>query len=212
MELLGELSRTEKIEGSAISFLPPRSLFRNFLRDRNVASICGSSHYAVQAVCNQIDFSTANRIVEFGPGTGALTFPLLARMKGNARLIAFETNLSLANSLARTVTDPRLNVFNDSAEYIDGVCSKPGCRADVVISGIPFSLMNPDTVETIISKTMSAVSPGGRFIIYQAWLPPLFSTKSLQRRLRNYFTIKSVGRVLLNFPPLEIITCLRSVS
>lgn len=49
---------------------------KNFVRDRNVASITPTSAIGVKKVCSKIDFHKPSVIVEYGPGTGV--FPIIS--------------------------------------------------------------------------------------------------------------------------------------
>ncbi len=181
------------------------SLIRNLLTDGNVASVCNSSSHATNAICNLINFSSALVVVEYGPGSGAITVPVLKHLPADGQIIALETNLNLAEGLSYDINDRRLRVIHGTAELVDKFV--PRMTADVVISGIPFSMMSDQAVENILHKTRMILKPGGRFIVYQAWLPPFFTTDRLQRLLAKHFEILSVTKVLRNIPPLQLFTC-----
>ena len=76
--------------------LRPRLLFaRNFFANpRRVGSVIPSSRRLIQRMLGQTDWQQIKVAVEYGPGTGCITRALLARLGPDARLFAFEINMS----------------------------------------------------------------------------------------------------------------------
>lgn len=188
---------------------PSPSLFDSFLADRQVASVCDSSRFAVRAVCRQVPFRATSTLVEFGPGRGVMTRELLMSLPPAGRLIAIESNQALADALLQTNHDHRLEVVHGSACDISAICRERGVLADVVVSGIPFSLLEDNAAQALIGNTAQNLAANGRFIIYQAWIPPIRDTRGLRRMLERNFRIIETERVLRNFPPLEVLTGIR---
>jgi phospholipid N-methyltransferase len=156
-------------------------------------------------VCEQIDFKTAHTIFEYGAGEGTLTRHLLSRAARDTQLYGFETNAALVAKLEKAVIDPRLTLLQDSAEQASRLAAAQMVRADVVVSGIPFSLFSDSLAQAIIHSTLAAMAPGGVFVVYQAWLPPFATTTRLQGLLAPYFALESAKVVLLNLPPLQVL-------
>ncbi|HEX9667530.1 MAG TPA: methyltransferase domain-containing protein [Thermodesulfobacteriota bacterium] len=172
-------------------------LFKNFLKDKHVASIVSSSKFAVNRVCNKLDFGGKKIIVEYGPGTGVFTKILLERMSPESKLILIETNKDMI-SILKKIKDPRVFIFNDTAENVEDIlhqCSEE--TADYIISGIPFSFIKKDKKHEILGNTRKVLSNNGRFLVYQF-------TLSVVGYLRRYFTKISYDFVFLNIPPLFI--------
>jgi phospholipid N-methyltransferase len=169
----------------------PALLFaRQFLANpRTVGSLIPSSQPLVQRMLGGIDWTAAQTVVEFGPGTGVVTRAALARMRPDARLIAFELDPRFAAYLASSIDDPRLTVLPVSAEAV-AAHVPDGC--DVALSSLPFSIMPRDVRGGILAATAAILNPGGRFNAYQyspALLPELravFGDVAMRFEPRNW--------------------------
>ena len=70
--------------------------FRQFLRSpRSIGAVLPSSPALARVMLAPIDFSTAQAIVEFGPGTGALTREIAARLAPGLPLSGHRTEPTL---------------------------------------------------------------------------------------------------------------------
>jgi len=170
---------------------------REYLKDKNIASVIPSSPSTVKKVCSKIDFSKKNVIVEYGPGTGVFTRHLLERMNPESKLILIETNRNFV-SLLRNIDDPRVFVFNDSAANIKKIlklCNED--NADYIISGIPFSYLNDSLKSDIIGKSKDVLSEDGKFLVYQF-------VNGIKKNLEQYFEFVQTDFSLFNIPPLHI--------
>jgi phospholipid N-methyltransferase len=147
----------------------PFDFLKGFLRNpREVASVVPSSPFLVRRVGECADVDHARVIVELGPGTGVLTRQLLARMPADGKLIAIEINAVFARMLREDFDDPRLIVHEGSASEIEEVLAKNDLgKADLVVSGIPFSTLGPQLAREIVEAAQRALSPRGRFVAYQ---------------------------------------------
>jgi phospholipid N-methyltransferase len=174
----------------------------SFLRHpRMLGSVVPSSRFLVQHLLDEIRFDRARVIVEYGPGVGPITTALLARMRPDARLVAFETNAKLAAFLRDTIHDPRLEVVEESAEHASQVLAQLGLpRADHVISGIPFSTMPADVRRGVVRATRAVLRPGGTFLVYQ------FS-RAVLPDLRETFDEVEQDFEPLNLPPAQLFYC-----
>ncbi|MBI3336835.1 hypothetical protein HYZ98_04720, partial [Candidatus Peregrinibacteria bacterium] len=97
------------------------TLFESFLKDPGVASIAPTSRFGIRKICKLIDFEKAMVIVEYGPGTGVISKPILERMRPDAKLILIETNPELVQMLKETMQDPRVIVVQGSAENVRNI-------------------------------------------------------------------------------------------
>lgn len=175
---------------------------RNFLRDKDVASITPTSTYGVRKVCSKINFDRTNLIVEYGPGTGVFTHYLLDKMKDDSRLIAIERNKHFDSILKRTISDPRVIIVNDSAENVlETLRSCREFQADYIVSGIPFFWLSSDLKNTILYNTHRALKKGGKFLVYQT----CFQTDNhLKVHLERFFPVVRTRFEIRNIPPLRI--------
>ena len=155
---------------------PKRNLLRDehlpflqgFLRrPQQVASVLPSSRFLERRLVSLAGVRSAQLVVELGPGTGGTTRALLAALPAGARLLCIELDADFARLLQRE-TDPRLIVHHGSAEQLEEILGAYGLAApDVVISGIPFSIIPPAVGARIIESIRRALSPSGCFLAYQ---------------------------------------------
>lgn len=173
-------------------------MIRQFLRDRRIASVKATSPYLVRRICNRIDFSRPLVVVEYGPGLGCFTKELLERLSPDSRLILFETNPEFARRL-RKVRDPRLRVASGSAESAREVLEREGLDgADVVLSGIPFSMFPELPKMKLLRDTRAILGDDGIFLAYQA-------SAHLEKYLKQVFPRVRVERELFHIPPLVVL-------
>lgn len=175
---------------------------KNFLRDKNVASVTPTSPFGVKRVCMNIDFGGTDLIVEYGPGTGVFSNYLLKNMKRDSRLILIERNKNFDSILKNTINDPRVVIFNDSAENVLETLRK--CReseADYIISGIPFLMLSCNLKMKILYNTHRALKKGGKFLVYQTCFQ---ADHILKIHLERFFSSVQTKFEVRNIPPLRI--------
>ena len=177
----------------------PLEFLRGFLRNpKEVGSVIPSSRYLIRRVLDRGRVSRAQVIVELGPGTGVLTREILRRMPISARLIAVEINPQFVRVLRRTLPDPRLFVFEGSCADLERALEKAEVeKADLVVSGIPFSTIERGEGYRTLQAARRILGPEGRFVAYQF--------RSHVRRLAEpLFGPAETHRGLWNLPPMRI--------
>jgi len=142
---------------------------RNFLKHpRMLGSVIPSSRFLVNRLLRQVDWPRARTIVEYGPGVGTITKPLLRRLGPDGHVVAIDTNRDFVLHLGRTLRDPRLHVVEGSAADTATVLAERGlARADYVISGIPYTTIPAAVRSQILADTHKLLHPEGGFLIYQ---------------------------------------------
>lgn len=175
---------------------------KNFLlHPLMLGSFVPSSRFLIRTLLGEIDFARARVIVEYGPGVGTFTHAMLARMRPDAVLVALETNREFVQFLQRSTADPRLHVVHGSASAVEGALAALGApRADIVISGIPFSTLPAAEREAVLHATHAVLQPHGTFLVYQ------FSPMVLAS-LRQVFSQVRRGFQPLNMPPAQLFYC-----
>ncbi len=172
--------------------------FTQFIKNpRQLGSVIPSSGFLKKRIIRNAGLSAANVVVELGPGSGGTTRAFLKAMSPQARLLSIELNEALYQ-LASGVTDPRYTAHHGDATRLDDILRQYGLPApDVVISGIPFSTMDPQIGATLISTIQQQLAPGGRFVAYQV--------NGQVDRLNTFFgDDKTVEVEFLNIPPLRV--------
>ncbi len=173
------------------------SYIKNFIKDRQVASITPTSRFTIGRVCAYIDFSRDIRIVEFGPADGVFTRFILEKLSPASEIIAIETNRNFADAL-NGLHDDRLTVVNKSAEDVREILeSKNWKRADYIISGIPFSFLNEELKHRILKDSADMLAEDGRFLGYQ-------TSSHLKPYLSEHFPSVETEMEYLNLPPMCI--------
>ena len=178
---------------------------KNLISDPNIASVTPTSSFGVQKMCSPIDFPNTKLVVEYGPATGVFTRYLLERLPTAAKVVALDTNQNFVSELSRSLVDPRLSVFNESAEQVREKVAGSGVeKADYIISGIPFSFLEPELADRIVGHTYEALRPGGKFLVYQFLKPIGKNTKGIHQHLPNHFKDIVRDTELRNIPPLVL--------
>lgn len=171
---------------------------KTFFKDKGIASITPSSPFAVKRICNKIDFTKDNVIVECGPGNGVFSFAILRQMSPKSRLILIEANRDFVRYLDQRIHDPRVSVFHDNAINIQSIVNQCGLNtADYVIMGIPFSLSDHEQNHSIIANCKKVLKKGGIILVYQ------FSPR-IKKYLRKHFDHIHPDLEVFNIPPLFI--------
>lgn len=170
---------------------------KNFIKDKDVASVTPSSKLLIKRVCNRIDFERDNIIIEYGAGTGVFSKYLLERLSPDSKLILFETNPDFYKKL-QEICDSRVQVFNDSVEHVtDLLQGEYMNEIDYVISGVPFSFLDPETKSSILRQTKQMLKEGGKFLAYQ-------TSGHLKNPLKEQFGNVSTEIEFLNVPPMMV--------
>jgi len=178
------------------------AFFRQFLRSpKMVGSIVPTSAQVIERLLGQVDWSATRLFVEYGPGVGTFTKPILKRLAPGARLIAIDTCRDFIDHLSARISDPRLCLVHGSAADIDAILAEyaEGESADYILSGLPFSTLPPGVGDRITAATAGALAPGGAFLVYQysLFVLPL---------LKRHFHSVAQRRTWRNIPPCHLIT------
>lgn len=172
------------------------SITREFLRHPMLTgAIAPSSPRLAETMTAGLGLERAARVAELGPGTGVFTEAVLALLRPEARLTAYEINPRFAAALRERFPD--VDVVTDSAEHLtpDGV--------DVVVSGLPWTAMTADRQGRILDAVTAALAPNGRFTTFAyahaAWTPP---ARRFAASLRSRFAVVERTSVVWgNLPP-----------
>ena len=173
------------------------SYIKNFIKDRQVASITPTSRYTIERVCRHMNFEKDLRIIEFGPADGVFTKVILEKLTPESEIIAIETNADFARSL-RQHHDKRLTVVNRSAEDVMEIASgRNWDSADYILSGIPFSFLEKGVKHKILQDSADLLGDRGFFLGYQ-------TSSHLKPHLSAYFPNVQTEMEYLNIPPMCI--------
>jgi len=178
---------------------PRLQFLRGFLKHPvMVGSIIPSSRTLIERMLAPVDWDKTSLFVEYGPGVGTFTRPVLEKLRPDATLVAIDTNPEFTDFLRESIDDPRLIAVTGSAADVQKILADRGfSQADYVLSGIPFSTLPPGLGDEIGKATAQAIRPGGAFLVYQ------FSPKVMEF-IKPWFDRIDRGFEWLNVPPASL--------
>jgi phospholipid N-methyltransferase len=186
---------------------PQWQFLRGFLKNPvMVGSIIPSSRVLIEKMLRPVDWANTRLFVEYGPGVGTFTRPVLDRLSGDARLVTIDTNPDFTRFLDKSIDDPRLVAVTGSAADVEDILAERGLGdADYVLSGLPFSTLPPGIGEDIAEATARVIRPGGAFLVYQ------FSPK-VRDFIEPHFERIERGFEWVNVPPATLFWAYREAS
>ena len=181
------------------SVSPHWQFLRGFLKHPvMVGSIIPSSRILIEKMLRPVDWENTRVFVEYGPGVGTFTRPILEQLGPDATLVTIDTNADFTHYLRESIDDPRLVAVNGSAADVEKILEDRGLgKADYVLSGLPFSTLPPGVGDAIAEATSQVIRPGGAFLVYQ------FSPKVRDFIQPHFATIKR-GFEWINVPPATL--------
>lgn len=133
-----------------------------------VGAVASSSQKLVRHMLSKVDWGNCKLFVEYGPGVGTFTRPILDRLASDAKLIVIDTNPDFIEYLQASILDPRLIAVLGSAADIKQIVADHGFdHADFIASGLPFSTLPAGVGDDIARATREVIRPGGAFLVYQ---------------------------------------------
>jgi phospholipid N-methyltransferase len=175
---------------------------KNFLRHPlMLGSAIPSSRYLISRVLDSIDWSTVTTAIEYGPGVGTFTRPILERLAPAANLLAVELNADFAELLRADIADPRLKIAHDSCAEVGHWMRTHHIKpADIILSGIPYTVLPYDMRQQILTASRDALSTTGLFIVYQY-------TRAILPDLQQVFSGVEEDFEPLNILPARVFYC-----
>ncbi len=178
---------------------PHWQFLRGFLKNPvMVGSIIPSSRVLIDKMLDPVDWENTRLFVEYGPGVGTFTRPILDRLGPDATLLTIDTNHDFTSYLKKSIDDSRLVAVTGSAADVEKILADRSLgKADYVVSGLPFSTLPPGVGEAIAEATAQVIRPGGAFLVYQ------FSPK-VKDFIEPHFDRIERGFEWVNVPPATL--------
>ena len=178
---------------------PQWQFLRGFIKHpRMVGSIIPSSRILINKMLAPVDWENTKVFVEYGPGVGTFTRPILDLLGPEATLVTIDTNADFTTYLRESIDDPRLVAVSGSAADVEKILDDRGLgKADFVLSGLPFSTLPPGVGQAIAKATAAVIRPGGAFLVYQ------FSPK-VRDFIAPFFERIERGFEWVNVPPATL--------
>ncbi len=164
-------------------------------------SVWESSRFLIRKLLDPVDWSTASTVIELGTGNGVITESILERMLPDASITAYEINTDfLELTRHRIEGDCRCTLTDDSAENLSALHTE--ASVDVVISSLPFAIMDEELQESILRQIHQVLKPGGQYLQYQ-YAPTKY------RMITRRFKRVRLDYTLLNIPPAFVYSCVK---
>lgn len=146
--------------------------YRQFRRRFDTTgAIAPSSRFLARALTSPLTRRTGPlRVLEIGPGTGAVTSEVVRRLGPESRLDLVEINEEFAGLLQQRFQ--RDKQFQPVAERARVHCCplqefRPNEPYDVVISGLPFNNFPAALVEELIDHALALLTSGGEMAFFE---------------------------------------------
>jgi phospholipid N-methyltransferase len=179
-----------------------------FKRPGEVASVIPSSPNLVRGLLAGFNFSSLKLVIEYGPGTGAITYQILEKMPEGAKFIAAEPNPVFRAHLMEEMLP--IEIIPDYAQNIAPRVLEIHGQADLVVSGLPCSIMSLDVLQELFESTSKLLKKDGEFRMFiythTLMMPKMHQMMTI---LRKNFSRVDTSVVWLNFPPATIIRCVK---
>ena len=133
-------------------------------------------------------------VLELGAGDGAITQRILDQMPAEGKLLSFEINPKLYESLLR-IKDPRFIPINDSAENMEQYMVEHNIEVfDGIISAIPYIVLPESLALSILNLCNKNLKRGKSYM-------QVHYAKSLTSLYEGVFGNLETHFVLMNVPP-----------
>lgn len=200
--------------------------FREYLRNfHHTGAILPSGRFLAAAlsrfVAGENGIANGNgdtrKILEVGPGTGAVTRRIIADMRATDSLDLVELNATFVQQLqGRFKNDPAFQPVADRARVLHCPIEElPHDKTyDVIVSGLPLNNFSASVVEQILAALVNLLAPGGTLSFFEyialRSMRTMVSGRAERERLRGVAkAMRAVlapyeirrDAVLLNVPP-----------
>jgi phospholipid N-methyltransferase len=113
---------------------------------------------------------TAHKVLEIGPGTGAVTRHIVRALGPEDRLDLVEINANFAERLRQAFqNDPVLRAVGSRARVFETAIENlpRETQYDVIVSGLPLNNFSAEAVRRILSALAALLAPGGTLSFFE---------------------------------------------
>lgn len=175
-----------------------------------VGAIAPSSRRLAEVLASVVPTAGAPVVIELGPGTGVVTRAIRMRAPVGSRHVAVEADATLAADLR--VHHPGVEVVCGDAVVLRRLLAERGIDgADVVVSGLPWSLFPPGKQAAILGQIRTVLAPTGVFTTFAySHTRRLAGAQAFRRAIDDVFDEVLVSStVWRNLPPAHTYVCRR---
>lgn len=146
--------------------------FRQFReRFHTTGAVLPSSRYLAKAMIGPLSACPCpRRVLEVGPGTGAVTGHIVQALRPGDRFDLVEINERFADLLSdRFAADPRYQSAQTQSQVHRCPLQEFAAEApyDVIISGLPFNNFSAELVGALLDRCLELLAPGGTFSFFE---------------------------------------------
>ena len=171
-------------------------------------ALAPSSPFLAAVIASVLPAADTPVVVELGPGTGAMTTAIEARLAPGARHVAIELDPRMVGFLRQA--HPGLEVVEGDAVKLQALLAERGIeQADAVLSGLPWALFDDVTQVSILGQVAAVIGPDGVFatFAYRHGMA-LSAARRFRRMLHATFAeVTLTPTVWRNMPPAFVYVC-----
>lgn len=176
-----------------------RLFLREFVRNfHTTGAVLPSGRWLAAALARYVGNGLGpKRILEVGPGTGAVTQKIVAALGNEDYLDLVELNDSFVHQLReRFRSDPGFQPVAERARVLHCAVQElpPDASYDLIISGLPLNNFTPELVSEILSVLLRVLKPGGTLSFFEYIAIRQFRSVVSGRRDRE--RLRGIGKVL----------------
>jgi len=171
-----------------------------------VGSIVPSSRELASVVVQAAKVPEANAVVEFGPGTGAITERILPALRHDAKFFAMEINPDFVRLLKKRFPD--VLVIEDSASKTPEYLPRVGeSHCDSIVSGLPWAAFSDELQDELLDAVVTSLRPGGTFATYTyVYTSTMPGGRKFRKKLKEHFSrFGETSVVWKNVPPAVVL-------
>jgi phosphatidylethanolamine/phosphatidyl-N-methylethanolamine N-methyltransferase len=175
-----------------------------FVRSGEAAGAERASAAGQFSTASQSINGTSRRILEVGPGTGAITVQIIHDMQPHDRLVLVERNEqfvahleSRLSKLPTTNAQHRISLMHASVEDLPD--NEP---YNLIISGLPLNNFTVESVDQILAKFSRLLAPGGTLSFFE--YVAVRRAKAIVSPPRDRMRLRGIARVLGDFLRAEV--------
>lgn len=185
-----------------------------FLKDpKQVGSLAPSSKALKKEITQHVHYDQEQNILEVGPGTGAFTDDLIARLGPKDQLDLVELDPEFCQRLRDKFGDHK-QVYIFEGSILDW---KPEYKYDVIVSSLPLNAFQSDIVEEILKCYESLVAENGMISSYEyLGFPEIkkhlgnedyLKTQNLLKSFMEKYSVED-RKIWANIPPAIVHHCM----
>lgn len=177
-------------------------------RPSTVGAIAPSGPRLARRLASVVPGDGQPTVVELGPGTGAITGAISARLGGRGDQLALEIDEDMLQRLRRTFPQVR-SLHADAAQLPDVLAANGFEHADAVVSGLPWTLFKHERQRSMLESIARSLAPGAVFTTFTySHTLPIPAARRFRALLEDTFSeVTRTRTIWANVPPALTYEC-----